>query len=194
LVKTTVVLIGAIVLLAFPFNALAQRGGGHGGGRGGARGGSASGGGSSDGNDFSRAVAVQGSDYQASLFHTLVANTQAARKLAHDLQQQAAQHNAADYSSPSAALQAALEKTRSGSDDLLKTFTAPQQSGLKKLIQKLEKANVAVVKQWTVVSRFSERKQIDSERISATAERLEKALAEFEAQQSALAAEMGFTT
>ena len=183
------------VLLFCPHGAFGQHGG-HGGGRGGAPH-STGGGTTSDSSlqDFNHALAVQATADQASQFRALAKGTEAARKQAQDLLQLAAKaNNSADFSQQTAALKDAVEDAQGGNKYFVKSFTKSQKAGLKELTKKLEKADSAVARQRKVLDQKLGHAKGDSEGIASTADRLEKALAEFQTQQLSLGKEMGIQT
>jgi len=174
--------------------AFAQRGGHGSGGRSGAP---RAGGSTSDPNltDFNRALAVQATPDQATQFQTLAKGTEAARKQAQELQQLAAKaNNSADFSQQTAALKDAVEDVQGGNKYFVKSFSKPQKEGLKELTKKLEKADSELDKQRKALDQRIEHPKGDSDGIAGTADRLEKALAEFLAQQLSLGKEMGIQT
>ena len=189
------VLVMGIGLLLCTENLLAQHGGHGGGGRRGAPGA-----GSSDTNeagltDFNHALAVQATPDQASRFQELTKRTEAARKLAHDLLQLSGKADGATESSQqTAALKNAVEDAQGGNQDFVKSFTKSQKAGLKELSKKLEKADSEVAKQWKALDKQLVEARADREGIAGTADKLEKALAEFQAQQLSLGKEMGIQT
>lgn len=182
--------VGILLLVSVP-GLLAQHGGHGGGGR---RGTPLAGGDTSDAGltDFNHALAVQATADQASHFQKLLKNTESARKLAQELA--AARADSATHSSrKSAALKDAVEEAQGGNHDFVKSFTKSQKAGLKELTKKLEKADSEVGKQWKELERQLATKG-GVEVIASTADRLEKALEEFQSQQISLGKEMGVQT
>ena len=166
---------------------------GHGGGRRGAPGGAASGS-TSDSSlqDFNRALAVQATPDQASRFQSLAKNTEAARKQAQDLFRLAAKaDDPAEFSQHVAALKDAVEDVQGGNRAFVKSFSKPQKSGLKELTKKLDKADSEITKQKKAFDQRLGLPQGDDEGVASLADKMEKALAEFQAQQLSLAKEMG---
>jgi len=191
--RVAVLTIGTLLLLSTSL--LAQHGGhGGGGGRGGApRAGAAD---TSDASlaDFNRALAVQATSDQASHFPELSKSTENARKLAQDLAGPGAKADSAtDFARKNAALKAAVEDAQGSNQDFVKSFTKSQKAGLKELTKKLEKADSEVTKSWKDLEKQLGGAKANSEVIAGTADKLEKALEEFQSQQVELGKEMGIT-
>jgi hypothetical protein len=182
--------VGILLLVSVP-DLLAQHGGHGGGGR---RGTPGTGGDTSDAGltDFNHALAVQATADQASHFQELVKHTESARKLAHELAA-GKPDSATDSSRQSAALKDAVEEAQGGNQDFVKSFTKSQKAGLKELTKKLEKADAEVGKQWKDLERQLAAKG-GAEGVASTADRLDKALEEFQSQQVSLGKEMGVQT
>jgi hypothetical protein len=184
-----------MALLLYSANLSAQRSGGRGGGRGGARGAGANTSGPAadtpEIKDFNRLMAVQATESQTQQFQAVAKSTEAARKQAHDLMEQAESANASiDLTSQTAALKDAVDGARSWNDYFVKTFSNAQVSGLKEFTKKLSKAEFDVMRERGALDQDS-RGAVDSKRISTTAERLEKVLTKFQAEQLSMADEMG---
>lgn len=192
-VNRMAVLAVAILLLVGVPDLLAQPDG-HGGG-GGRRGTPGAGGDPSDASltDFNRALAVQATPDQASHFPDLIRNTENARKLAQALSGEKAD-SATDFARQSAALKDAVEEAQGGNQDYVKSFTKSQKAGLKELTKRLEKADSEVTKQWKELEKQLGGAKANSEGIASSADRLEKALEEFQSQQIILGKEMGVQT
>jgi hypothetical protein len=193
--RVAVVTLG-IVLLFGPHQLLAQHGGHGGGGRGGApRSTGAGGGANSSLQDFNHALAVQARPDQVSQFQTLAKSTAAARKQAEELLHLAGkENNAADFSKQTAALKDAVEEAQGGNESFVKSFSKSQKSGLKELTKKLQKADSEVGKQRKALDQQVGRAKGESAAIAGTADKLEKALTEFQTQQVTLGKEMGIET
>jgi hypothetical protein len=189
--RLAVLTIGTLLLISAP-SLLAQHGGHGGGGRGGApRPGS---GDTSDSSlaDFNHALAVQANSDQISHFPELTKNTEAAKKLAQDLAGPGGKaNNEAELVRKTAALKGAVEDAQGSNQEFVKSFTKSQKAGLKELTKKLEKADSDVGKQWKDLARQLAGAKGASEGIAGSADKLEKALEEFQSQQIALGKEMG---
>ncbi len=189
-----VLVIGTVLLLSAS-TLLAQHGG-HGGG-GGRRGspGPASADTSDAGlADFNRALAVQATSDQISHFPELTKTTEAARSLAKDFSGRSGKADSVtEFYRKTAALKAAVEEAQGSNQDFVKSFTKSQKAGLKELTKKLEKADSEVTKQWKDLEKQLGGAKAVSEGIAGTADKLEKALEEFQTQQIALGKEMGIT-
>jgi hypothetical protein len=181
-----------IVLLFCSQGALGQHGG-HGGGRGGAPR-STGGGSTSDSGlqDFNHALAVQATPDQVSRFQSLTKIAEVARKQAQDLLRLAAKaDDAAEFYQHVAALKDAVEDVQGGNKSFVKSFSKSQKSGLKELTKKLDKADSEVTKQRKALDQRLGLPHGDDEGVASMADKMEKALAEFQAQQLSLGKEMG---
>ncbi len=190
--KRAVVLAVGIMLSVSAPDLLAQHGG-HGGG-GGRRGAPGAASDTSDAGltDFNHALAVQATSDQASHFQELIKSTEKAKKMAQDLSGVKAEA-VTDFVRKSASLKEAVEEAQGGNQDFMKSFTKSQKAGLKDLAKKLEKAQADVGKQWKELERQLAAKA-GTEDIDSGADRLEKALEEFQNQQIGLGKEMGVQT
>jgi hypothetical protein len=193
-VKRPMVLAIGTLLLLSASTLLAQHGGHGGGGRRGSPGaGSAD---TSDAGlaDFNRALAVQATTDQISHFPQLTKSTEAARKLAQDCSGLSGKADSAtEFSRRTAALKEAVEEAQGSNQDFVKSFTKSQKAGLKELTKKLEKADSEVGKLWKDLERQLGGAKAVTEAIALTADKLEKALEEFQSQQIELGKEMGIT-
>ena len=191
--RPMVLAIGTLLLLSAS-TLLAQHGGHGGGGRRGSPGaGSAD---TSDAGlaDFNRALAVQATTDQISHFPQLTKSTEAARKLAQDCSGlRGKADSATEFSRRTAALREAVEEAQGSNQDFVKSFTKSQKAGLKELTKKLEKADSEVGKLWKDLERQLGGAKAVTEAIALTADKLEKALEEFQSQQIELGKEMGIT-
>lgn len=182
----------AAILVFWASSALGQHGG-HGGGRRGAPG-SAGSAGTSDSSlqDFNRALAVQATPDQASQFQSLAKSTEAARKQAQDLLRLAAKaDDPSEFSRHVASLKDAVEEVQSGNRSFVKSFSKSQKSGLKEPTKKLDKADSEITKQKKVLDQSLGLPQGDDEGVASLADKMEKALADFQARQLSLGKEMG---
>jgi hypothetical protein len=193
-VNRRIVLAVATLLVLAASTALAQHGG-HGGGGGGHRGSPGTGDTSDAGLvDFNRALAVQANSDQVSHFPELTKSTEAARKLALDFHGVSGKADSeTEFYKKTAALKGAVEEAQGSNQDFVKSFTKSQKAGLKELTKKLEKADSEVTKQWKDLEKQLGGAKSVSEGIAGTADRLEKALEEFQSQQIELGKEMGIT-
>ena len=191
--RPMVLAIGTLLLLSAS-TLLAQHGEHGGGGRRGSPGaGSAD---TSDAGlaDFNRALAVQATTDQISHFPQLTKSTEAARKLAQDCSGLSGKADSAtEFSRRTAALKEAVEEAQGSNQDFVKSFTKSQKAGLKELTKKLEKADSEVGKLWKDLEKQVGGAKAVSEGIALTADKLEKALEEFQSQQIELGKEMGIT-
>ena len=179
-------------LVLFSSLAFGQHGGhGGGGGRSGAPRGA---GGTADTSlqDFNHALAVQATPDQVSQFQTLAKSTEGARKQAQELLQLARKaNNVADFSRQTTALKDAVEEVQGGNKYFLKSFSKPQKAGLKELTKNLEKADSEVAKQKKLLDQQVGTAKENSDGMASTADKLGKALTEFQSQQLSLGKEMG---
>jgi hypothetical protein len=190
--RLAVVALGTVLLLSAP--TLFAQHGGH--GAGGARGGGPKGApaDTSDAGltDFNHALAVQANSDQVSHFPQLTKSTDTARKLAQDLSTPSGKTaNETDFTRKTAALKEAVEEAQGSNQDFVKSFTKSQKAGLKELTKKLEKADLEVGKQWKDLEKQLGGAKAANEAIVGGADKLEKALEEFQSQQIELGKEMG---
>lgn len=143
----------------------------------------------SDVNDFTRAIALQATAEQLARFPQLTKSTDAARKQAETLIQQAEKSNKVD-SSAYAQLSDAVDEARSANLKFVNTFTAPQQSGLKPLIKKLSKADVDIGKDSEALQKLGG-SESNGKKVSALVQRLDKALTDFQSEQIDIGKQMG---
>lgn len=190
--RLTVLALG-IVLLFCSDQVWGQHGGHGGGGRGGApRGTGSSEPSNSNLQDFNHALAVQATPDQVSQFQALAKSTEAARKQAQELLMIASKANRmADFSQQTSALKDALEDAQGGTKYFVKGLSKSQKDGLKELTKKLEKADSEVAKHRKALDQQVGRAKTETTAVASTADKLEKALAEFQAQQLGLGKEMG---
>ena len=181
-------LLCGIVLLISPYYLLAQHGGGRGAGAGRPPTGVSN---TDDLKDFKRAVALQASPDQVIQFQRLTRSTQAARKDAQDLQLLAGSENKPDLLQHADLLTGAVEEALTENEKFVKGFSAAQKSGLKDTTKKLGKANSEVTKQSKVLTRGLGHSGNNGRQITSTAEKLEKALGDFQAKQRSIGSEMG---
>jgi hypothetical protein len=183
------VLVCEIVLVASPHTLLAQRGG-HGTGAGRSPTGVSNPAPSnSDISDFNRAIALQATPEQIARFQQLTKSTEAARKEAQNLFQQA--ENAKPDSSRYVGLNDAIEEAQNNNLQFVRSFSASQQSGLKPLIKKLSKADSDVSKQSKALTQELGRSNIEGKKIAGVVEKLDKALTGFRTGQLNIGKEMG---
>jgi ribonuclease D len=141
-------------------------------------------------NDFNRAIALQATPDQVARFQQLTKSTEAARKEAQNLIQHAGNANKPD-SSPYADLDDAVEEAQSNNQQFVRSFSTPQQSGLKPLTKKLSKADSEVSRQSKALTQELGRSKIDGKRIATVVEKLDKALTGFQTEQLDIGKEMG---
>ena len=193
-VKRPMVLAIGTLLLLSASTLLAQHGGHGGGGRRGSPGAGSTDTSDASLADFNRALAVQATSDQISHFPQLTKSTEAARKLAQDCSGLSGKADSAtEFSRRTAALKEAVEEAQGSNQDFVKSFTKSQKAGLKELTKKLEKADSEVGKLWKDLERQLGGAKAVTEAIALTADKLEKALEEFQSQQIELGKEMGIT-
>ncbi len=78
-----------------------------------------------------------------------------------------------------------------GNKSFVKSFSKSQKSGLKELTKKLDKADSEVTKQKKALDQRLGLPQGNDEGVASMADKLEKALTDFQAQQLSLGKEMG---
>ena len=181
-----------ILLLLCSHDLIAQHGG-HGGGRRGASGTTGSAGTSDSGlQDFNHALAVQATPDQASRFQSLAKGTEAARKQAQDLLRLAAKADEpAEFRQHVAALKDAVEDLQAGNKAFVSSFSKSQKSGLKELTKRLDKADSEISKQKKALEQRLGLPQGNDPGVASLADKMEQALADFQAEQMSLGKEMG---
>jgi len=181
----------AVALAAQPTDAWAQRRQGHGTGL--PRGDS----GISDKDDlkdFKRAVALQASPDQMELFRQLRGSVAEARKQAQEILRIASapsssfEHDLNQHTDP---LSDAVDETGKENERLLRSFSPAQKSGLKNTRKKLEKASSEIAKQSQALAQLLDHSGVPASQITGPAEKLEKALSEFESDERSMGNEIG---
>jgi vacuolar-type H+-ATPase subunit H len=138
--------------------------------------------------DFNRAIALQATPDQEAQFHELTESTEAARKEAQNLIQHTENGpNSSRYSD----LNNAVEEARRDNQQFVRSFSAPQQTGLKPLTKKLSKSDSDVSKQGKALTQEVERSPTDGKKMADIVEKLDKALTGFQSGQLDIGKEMG---
>jgi len=187
-VKRLTWLVCGMALLMSPRALLAQRRGGQGGGPGRPPVGVSN---TDDLKDFKRAVALQATPDQRIQFQRLTKSTKAARKGAQALLQLAEDASKPDLFQSTNPLTSAVEEAQTDNEKFLQSFSVVQKSELKDVTKKLGKANSDVTKQGKALTRGLGHSGIDGKHIAGVAEKLDKALRDFQAKQLAVGTEMG---
>jgi hypothetical protein len=181
----------AVALAAQPTAAWAQRHQGHGTGL--PRGDS----GISDKDDlkdFKRAVELQASPDQVESLRQLRESVAEARKQAQNIllianaPSSTFEHDLNQHADP---LSDAVDETEKENERLLKSFSSAQKSGLKATRKKLEKASSEIAKESQALAQLLDHSGVQPSQIIGPAERLSKALSEFEVEERSLGNEMG---
>ena len=102
----------------------------------------------------------------------------------------AKERNPANFSQQTSALKDAVEDAQGGNQYFVKSFSKSQKAGLKELTKKLEKADSEIAKQRKALDQQLGHARGDGGVIAGTADKLEKALADFQTQQLSLGKEM----
>jgi|SRR5580658_424050 hypothetical protein len=180
----------AILFLSFQLPAVSQHGGRH----------STSSGTSGTGTPsedpdlttFKHAVAEQATDEQVAQFRLMTKSTEAARRQAHDLQDQSSKPgNSADPANQANALESSVEQALSDTQTFRRSFTDSQEATLKVQAKKLTKSDTAVSKSAKGLSQQLERTTADPSRLKHSAPNLEKELETLQSDQLALGKQMG---
>ena len=179
-------LVCGIALVVSPHTMLGQHRGGHGPGN--SSGGASN---SDDLKDFHRAVALQATPDQVTQFRRLTKSTQASREGAQDLLHLAENASKPDLLHSTDPLTGAVEEAQNDTEKFERSFSDVQKSGLKDVTKKLRKANSDVTKQSKALTQGPGHSKIDSKQIADIAERLDKALSDFQRGQLAVGTEMG---
>lgn len=188
------------VLLAYPLAATAQR---HGGGGAGMGSGGLSGISRPSGvdekdslKDFHRAMALQATSQQIADFQALIKDTEAAQTALQSLQQQLhAENNVPETARATlnqTSLNQAIEKARNETTKFPEGFSSAQKAGLKDLVKRLAKADLTLEQEEKSLDQALDLKAAIPQ-VAATAEGLDKSLADFHDQQLALGREMSIT-
>jgi len=175
---------GIVLLIAQPL--LAQRHGGHG-----AANSPNSATNSDDLKDFNRALALQATADQKTQFQALTKSTQTAQKGAQDFLHLAESASKIDLLHLSEPLTDKVEEAQADSEKFVRGFSEAQKSLLKAVTKKLEKANAEIAKQSKALNQRLGQPKFDGKQIAGIAEKLNKALDDFQTQQTALGKEMG---
>jgi len=136
-------------------------------------------------------VALQATPEQTAQFQRWSASTQAARKRAQDFLRVSSNPGNPELSRYADPLANELVEAQSENDKFLKSFSKQQQSGLKKIAKKLQKADSEITSQSKSLNQQLERGGTAGKQIVSTAEKLDKALGDFQSGQLAIATEMG---
>jgi len=108
-----------------------------------------------------------------------IANAGPSNTLEHDLNQHAD------------ALSDAVDETEKENERLLKSFSSAQKSGLKATRKKLEKASSEIAKESQALAQLLDHSGVQASQITGPAERLNKALREYESEERSMGSEMG---
>jgi hypothetical protein len=187
-----------VVLLACPYRALAQHGGGHGGG--GVGGGSGlSGGGRPTGvsvkddlKDFHLALAEQATSQQTIEYNSMLKTTAAASAELQAFQEHLSkENNTSELASRATTVVQLIEKARTENKNFLEGFSSPQKSGLKDITKKLTKVDSELAQQAQELNQAGENAKASTSQIVGPTENLGHALASFQNLQLSLGEEMG---
>jgi hypothetical protein len=179
-----------IVALIVPAGMEAQRRGGRGGGSKNPT----SGGGdteSPEAKQFERAAAIQARPEQVTLFQEMAKTDQTARKNAQDLLDHAATADQTDLFHYAKSITVAVDEAQAENAQFMQSLSDAQKSGLKEFTRKLSKANSDVTKESKSLSRRLDSRKVNGKQLSEVVNRLDKALADFQAKQVEMGTEMG---
>ncbi|MGA7558865.1 MAG: hypothetical protein WCF61_16865 [Terriglobales bacterium] len=146
---------------------------------------------SDDLKDFNRALALQATADQKTQFQELTRSTQAARKGTQDFLHVAESASKIDLLHLNEPLTDTVEEAQADSEKFVRSFSEAQKTGLKAVIKKLGKANVEITKQSQALKQRLGQFKFDGKQIAGIAEKLDKALGDFQTEQTALGTEMG---
>lgn len=183
-----------LALLLFPFKVCAQYGG-HRGSSAGSRSSGTTGQPTEDPDltGFKHDVAVQATDVQRLQFQSLSKSMETARQEAHDLQRPTSGSDSSTFVGSATSLRDAVDDAQRENRAFVNSFSDAQDSGLKRLTKKLIKSNGAVTKHASQLDAELEKVPLDPHRLTSLAASLEKALESLQADQLALAKEMGIS-
>jgi hypothetical protein len=140
-----------------------------------------------------RIMAVQATAQQSAAFASLMQDTQAASAQAEAFRELLQKVPAADSATRSGrvtTLDQAIEKAHVGNRNFLASLSSTQESGLKDICKKLEKADSDLTRQVRELDQIVAAARETSDRIANSAANLEKTLVNFQNEQLALGREM----
>jgi hypothetical protein len=194
----------AAALFGYPCGTLAQHGSPGGGGLAGSAGGGGLSGpaGRATGvsekdelKDFRELLAVQATSQQIVQYAAMLKIAEAASAEWRSFQESfAKEHSGPELVSRSAALDQALERTRTENKKFLDGLSERQKSGLKETIKKLTKADSDLAQQAKALDQVVADPKAASQQIAGSAQSLEHALASFRSEQTDLGTEMSIGT
>lgn len=143
--------------------------------------------------ELQRIMAVQATAQQSAAFATLIKDTETASAQAQafrELLQKVPAPDSATRSGRVIAMDQAIEKAHVGNRNFLASLTPTQESGLKDIAKKLEKADSDLTRQVKELDQIVAAVSETSEHFANSAANLEKALVNFQNEQLALGREM----
>lgn len=140
--------------------------------------------------DMQRSMAVQATEEQSMHLRSWIQSTLALSKQVDQLRGLVAGKNTSELSSALSALKTGLGESAASHDEFLKSLSAPQRSGLKKPVRKLEKINGALVASSAALLGTAGQSQ-NVKQLAATLQKTKKSIEELQQQQQQLANEMG---
>jgi len=143
---------------------------------------------------FTRKVALQATPEQIAQFQRLRASTQAARQDAQEALRYTTAGDHSDLFHHTHPLTDAVDEALDDNERFLLSFSAEQQGGLKKFSKKLRKSDAALDNHNKALSKTLDSGELDAGQIAELVGRVDKALSDFQSEQSQLAAEMGIQT
>ena len=188
--KCFLLLCCGIITLIVPAGIEAQRRGGRGGGSKNPSSGSGDTE-SPEAKQFERAAAIQARPEQVTLFQQMTKTDQTARKNAQDLLEHAATADQTDLFHYAKSITVAVDEAQAENAQFLQSLSDAQKSGLKEFTRKLSKANSDVTKESKSLSRRLDSRKVNGKQLSEVVNRLDKALADFQAKQVEMGTEMG---
>jgi hypothetical protein len=192
--KRTIFLICSTLALAIAASALAQYHGGEGHRNGAGVSGPTPDTKNNDLKAFERAVALQATPEQLTQFRQLSASTRAARESARELLRVPESASKSDWIHSSYPLTNELEETGADNDKFLLSLSSEQEAGLKRLTKKLRKAASEVTHQSKLLNLSLEKDDLAGKQVADLVQKLDKALADLQSEQLAIASEMGIQT
>lgn len=140
---------------------------------------------------FERAAAIQARPEQITQFQVMTKSDQAARSSAQQLVENSATAQQTDLFHYTKSVTDAVDEAQLQNTKFLDSFSDPQKKELKNLTRKLAKASSGVAKDNKALSRELERSKVSGTHLAEVVKRLDTALADFQAQQTAIGTEMG---
>lgn len=140
--------------------------------------------------DMQKMMAVQATEEQSAHLRSWIQSTAILSKQLDGLRGLVASNGSSEFTNALDALKTALEANAAVHDEFVKNLSGPQRSGLKKPVQKLDKANTTLVKTSAELSGPSGHAK-NAKHLADTLQKTKKAIDELQREQQRLVSEMG---